>query len=61
MPEKKRGKKPILPAELKVVNIGISTFADDLLAQGVEVVHVDWRPPAGGDAEMLKLLEKLGA
>jgi hypothetical protein len=24
------------------------------------VVHVDWKPPAGGDIEMLKLLEKLG-
>ena len=61
MPEKKRSKKTILPAELKVVNIGISTFADDLRSQHVEVIHVDWRPPAGGDVEMLKLLEKLGA
>jgi FdrA protein len=53
-------KKNILTGELKVVNIGISTFADDLRSQGVEVVHVDWKPPAGGDVEMLKLLEKLG-
>jgi len=51
----------ILAAELKVVNIGISTFADDLRTQGVEVVHVDWKPPAGGDAAMLSLLEKLGS
>jgi len=42
------------------VNIGISTFADDLHSQDVEVIHVDWKPPAGGDIEMLKLLEKLG-
>jgi hypothetical protein len=53
-------KKNILTEKLKVVNIGISTFADDLRSQGVEVVHVDWEPPAGGDIEMLKLLEKLG-
>ena len=61
MSESKRSKKTsILTAELKVVNIGISTFADDLRSQGVEVVHVDWKPPAGGDIEMLRLLEKLG-
>lgn len=52
--------KTILTEKLKVVNIGISTFADDLRSQGVEVVHVDWKPPAGGDIEMLRLLEKLG-
>ena len=52
--------KTILTEKLKVVNIGISTFADDLRSQGVEVVHVDWKPPADGDIEMLKLLEKLG-
>ncbi len=61
MSEKKSGKeKTILTEKLKVVNIGISTFADDLRSQNVEVVHVDWKPPAGGDIEMLKLLEKLG-
>jgi len=54
-------KKSILSETLKVVNIGVSTFADDLRSQGVEVVAVDWKPPAGGDAEMLRLLEKLGS
>ena len=53
-------KKNILSENLKVINIGISTFADDLRSQNVEVINVDWKPPAGGDPEMLKLLEKLG-
>jgi len=57
---KRSEEKNILTEKLKVVNIGISTFADDLRSQDVEVVHVDWKPPAGGDIEMLKLLEKLG-
>lgn len=62
MPRKKQTKRrSILTEELKVVNIGISTFADDLHSQGVEVVLVDWKPPAGGDVEMLRLLEKLGS
>ena len=61
MPEEKKNKaKTILTEKLKVVNIGISTFADDLRSQDVEVMHVEWKPPAGGDIEMLKLLEKLG-
>jgi hypothetical protein len=58
--EKKIENKNILTEKLKVVNIGISTFANDLRSQNVEVVHVDWKPPAGGDIDMLKLLEKLG-
>ena len=61
MSEKRKSKeKTILTEKLKVVNIGISTFADDLRSQNVDVVHVDWKPPAGGDVEMLRLLEKLG-
>ena len=59
--KKRSGKPSILSQGLKVVNVGISTFADDLRAQGVDVVQVEWRPPAGGDAEMLRLLEKLGS
>lgn len=56
-----RERPSLFESELKVINIGIGTFADDLGSQGVEVVRVDWRPPAGGDLEMLKLLERLGA
>lgn len=63
MPGRKKGEesKTILTAKLKVVNIGISPFADDLRSQDVEVVNVDWKPPAGGDVDMLRLLEKLGS
>ncbi len=41
------------------VNVGVREFADTLRAQGVEVTHVEWTPPAGGDAEMIDLLNKL--
>lgn len=50
----------ILKETLKIVNVGLQSFAEDLKNQGVEVVHVDWQPPAGGDVEMLRLLERLG-
>jgi hypothetical protein len=51
----------LLGKEIRAVNIGLPSFADDLEAQGVQVTRVDWKPPAGGDEEMLKLLDKLGS
>jgi len=58
--DRKSEKKSILKRKLKVINLGIEIFADDLKRQSVEVVSVDWQPPAGGDEELLRLLEKLG-
>ncbi|HIE23291.1 MAG TPA: fdrA domain protein [Candidatus Korarchaeota archaeon] len=49
----------LLKEKPKVINIGTKLFYESLRAQNVEVVHVEWRPPAGGDLEALKLLEKL--
>jgi hypothetical protein len=41
------------------VNVGLEAFAEALRDQGAEVVDVDWRPPAGGDAGEVALLEAL--
>jgi len=49
----------LLHEPLVVVNLGVKRFADNLEAQEVEVVQVDWVPPAGGDPEMMDLLEQL--
>ncbi|HEV2225267.1 MAG TPA: hypothetical protein VGR56_00520 [Nitrososphaerales archaeon] len=54
-------RKGILSETMKVVNIGIQSFAHDLESQGVKVAMVDWKPPAGGDEEMLRLLEELSS
>ncbi len=51
----------LLEAEIKVVNLGLESFAAELAAAGVPVIHVDWAPPAGGDPELAGLLAKLGA
>jgi hypothetical protein len=56
-PSKKR--KPFFGEELVVVNIGIKPFYEDLKSQNVRIVHVDWEPPAGGDEEMVALLDKI--
>ncbi len=41
------------------VNIGVADFAEVLQLQGVKVVHVNWTPPAGGDLELMELLDQL--
>jgi hypothetical protein len=41
------------------VNIGVEDFADSLRTQGAEVIQVDWSPPAGGDRELMELLDQL--
>ncbi len=53
--------KSLLDGELRVINLGLEAFAQDLSAQGVQVVQVDWAPPAGGDAQLADLLSKLGS
>lgn len=45
--------------DLQVINIGLESFAQDLKAQGVAVVQLDWRPPAGGNARLAALLASL--
>lgn len=42
------------------INVGLEHFYDSMVAQGADVVHVDWRPPAGGDAKLQALLAKMG-
>ena len=51
--------KPLLEGPPRVINIGLSTFADDLKKQDAEIVNVDWSPPARGNIELANLLAKL--
>ena len=49
----------LLEGPPRVINIGLSFFADDLKKQDAEMVNVDWSPPARGDIELANLLAKL--
>ena len=49
----------LLEAPMRVVNIGLQKFADDLVGQDVEVVQVDWVPPARGNTRLANLLSRL--
>ena len=52
--------QPLLSAELTVINVGLEGFAEDLAAEGVPVIRLDWAPPAGGDVKLADILSKLG-
>ena len=49
----------IFNQEIRAVNMGLDIFRDALLAQGVEVVQVDWEVPAGGDEKIIEILKKM--
>lgn len=49
----------MLPAEVQIVNVGLPLFADAVRDQGRPVEHVDWRIPAGGDAQAVEALTRL--
>mgnify|MGYP001191666569 CR=1 FL=1 len=51
--------KELLDNGPNVINIGVQDFADSLKVQGAEVIQVNWVPPAGGDPEMMALLDQL--
>lgn len=51
----------LLNSEVRIVNIGLMGFAEDLESSGASVVHVDWSPPAVTNPKMAALLAKLGA
>lgn len=62
MSEQKRMKATLvtlLQAGPVVLNLGLAEFAEALQDQGAEVIHIDWKPPAGGDEEVAELLDKL--
>ncbi len=56
---KNENREDLIDQALVVINVGLKDFAKNLELQGAEVVQVDWAPPAGGDPEMIDLLDKL--
>ncbi len=49
----------LLKEPIVAINLGLKKFADSLEEQNVEVVHVQWTPPAGGDKEMMDILDNI--
>ncbi len=51
--------KKLLKEMPSVINIGLQGFADNLREQGASVVQFDWKPPAGGDIRLIRVLNFL--
>ena len=44
--------KQLFQQDLKVANVGLRGFADNIVAAGGQVTHLSWAPPAGADAAL---------
>ena len=45
--------------QLQVANIGLEIFAKACTDQNTPNVHVEWKPAAGGNQELVDMLSKL--
>ena len=52
--------KHLFGTDLKIINMGLASFAENLKDQNIRVMKMEWRPPAGGNEKMIALLKKLG-
>ncbi|HPG30688.1 MAG TPA: hypothetical protein PLQ81_07895 [bacterium] len=41
------------------INAGLKSFYSDLISQNVKSLHLNWKPPAGGDPAVIDLLDKI--
>jgi len=44
---------------LAAINVGLESFYESLILQGVQAIHVEWRPPAGGNEKLASLLARM--
>ena len=65
--EQAQASAPVAPSHLpslfedgpRVLNLGLESFAAQLQACDVPVLHIDWQPPASGNARLANLLDRL--
>lgn len=48
-----------LNSPFAAINVGLESFYDSLRSQGAQAVHVDWKPPAGGNKKLMSILSKM--
>ena len=48
-----------LSQPLAALNVGLESFYESLIGQGAKAVHVEWRPPAGGNEKLASLLARM--
>jgi FdrA protein len=49
----------LLQSPFSAINVGLESFAESLAVQDAAVIHVDWRPPAGGNEKLMSILDRM--
>lgn len=44
---------------MEIINLGLVGFYDSINMQNASCIHVDWKPPAGGNVRLIEILDKL--
>jgi len=52
------GAAGLFSQDLVVVNLGLESFGESLRREGARVVQTDWRPPCGGNPELIRALDR---
>ena len=48
-----------LSGDFAAINVGLESFSESLEVQDARVIQVDWKPAAGGNQDLMALLEKM--
>ena len=46
-------------APFVAINIGLESFYHSIVSQEAKAIHVEWRPPAGGNEKLMSILDKM--
>ncbi len=49
----------MLKKPMAAINVGLDSFAENLTDQGAPNIHVDWKPPAGGNERLMNILQRM--
>ena len=59
LPEVSENVMELLNSKPRIVNIGLSSFTESIIEYGGSTVQYDWKPAAGGNKKLIKILNKL--
>lgn len=59
LPEVSEAVMELLNSKPRIINIGLTSFTESILAYGGNTVQYDWKPAAGGNKTLIKILNKL--
>jgi hypothetical protein len=49
----------LMNSKPRIINVGVASFNESVLSNGAKAVQFDWKPAAGGNKKLIKILNKL--